>query len=362
MGRHSAPRSPAPLIPEEPVKSGPRHARPVAARQFAVRGILGGPPAGPGHHSSALHRSGHHSSALSRPAHHRAATPAQPNRPPLWRRSPAVPAAVAVLAVWSSANLPQMLSSGHAGSGARAASSEVERNTLAAAGTGLGGGGLAGGEGSDADGGSTAEDVNTMVAAARLAADRRVSRGDRTPLGAALKAPARKATAVKPARKATAVKPATKPAAPAKAAQAAQAAVGRWVRPSAGGQSSCFCMRWGRMHDGIDLAGPNGSPIVAVGDGVVVESGPAAGYGMWVVIRHSNGDYSVYAHMYRTYVSVGEHVRAGRHIADIGSNGYSTGPHLHFEIAKGSPTGPRVDPAPWLRARGVEVGPYNPNA
>ncbi|MEO9239210.1 MAG: M23 family metallopeptidase, partial [Jatrophihabitantaceae bacterium] len=55
---------------------------------------------------------------------------------------------------------------------------------------------------------------------------------------------------------------------------------GTWVRPSAGGESSCFCMRWGVMHEGIDLAGPMGSPIVAVGDGVVVEAGPAAGFGL----------------------------------------------------------------------------------
>lgn len=329
MGRHSAPAPPAPLIPEAPVRTGPRHARPAPARQFPLRGLISSPLAGPAHQHS----------ALPRPAHHRAPTarPALPNRPPLWRRSPAVPAAVAVLAVWSGANLPQMLSTGYAGSGPRAASSEVERNTVNAAGNGLGGGG---GVSSDADSASDAEDANTMVAAARLAADRRVSRGDRTPIGASSKAAADKARAVKPAAK------------PAE----------RWVRPSAGGQSSCFCMRWGSMHNGIDLAGPNGSPIVAVGDGVVTEAGPAAGYGMWVAIRHSTGEYSIYAHMYRTYVTVGEHVRAGQHIADIGSNGFSTGPHLHFEIALGSATGPRIDPAPWLAARGVNVGPYNPDA
>lgn len=353
MGRHSAPRSTAPLTPEEPVRTGPRHARPVAPRQFAVRGLFSGPLAGPVHQHSALHR----------PAHHRAPTarPAQPDRPPLWRRSPAVPAAVAVLAVWGSANVPLVLGTGHAGSGARAASSEVERSTLTAAGDGLGGGGgVAAGDA--LDGGSAAEDVNTMVAAARLAADRRVSRGARTSLGARANSTASKA----PARKVTVAKPATaKPAKPAqvrKPAQAVQPTAGRWVRPSAGGQSSCFCMRWGRMHDGIDLAGPNGSPIVSVGDGVVAEAGPAAGYGMWVAIRHSNGDYSIYGHMYQVYVTVGQRVRAGQHIADIGSNGYSTGPHLHFEIARGSATGPRVDPAPWLRERGVEVGPYNPHA
>ncbi len=137
---------------------------------------------------------------------------------------------------------------------------------------------------------------------------------------------------------------------------------GTWVRPSAGGESSCFCMRWGVMHDGIDLAGPMGSPILAVGDGVVVEAGPADGFGLWVVIRHSNGDLSVYGHMYHFYVTVGEHVVAGQHIADIGANGQSTGPHLHFGVMQGKLNGPYIDPVPWLKARGISVGPYNPDA
>jgi murein DD-endopeptidase MepM/ murein hydrolase activator NlpD len=66
--------------------------------------------------------------------------------------------------------------------------------------------------------------------------------------------------------------------------------------------------------------------------------------------------------MYRYYVTVGEHVRAGQHIADIGANGQSTGPHLHFGVARGSATGPFLDPVSWLAARGVEVGPYEPDA
>ena len=137
---------------------------------------------------------------------------------------------------------------------------------------------------------------------------------------------------------------------------------GTWVRPSAGGESSCFCMRWGVMHDGIDLAGPMGSPIVAAGDGVVVAAGPAAGFGLWVVIQHANGDCSVYGHMYHYYVSVGQHVVAGQHIADIGDNGQSTGPHLHFGVMQGHYMGPYIDPVPWLKDRGIDVGPYNPDA
>ncbi|MEO7261808.1 MAG: M23 family metallopeptidase [Jatrophihabitantaceae bacterium] len=276
------------------------------------------------------------------------ARPALPNRPPLWRRSPAVPAAVAVLAVWSGANLPHVLTNGHADPSGQAASSRLEGSartsgSILAAGTMPGvGGGLTVDSALPAN---SASDAMTEAAAARLAADRRVSRGTRVlPLGNGTTAAADKGSA--------------RPA----AAKPAKTAVSRWVRPSEGGQSSCFCMRWGVMHEGIDLAGPDGSPIVAVGDGVVTEAGPAAGFGIWVAIRHANGDYSVYGHMYKYYVTVGQHVRAGQHIADIGANGHSTGPHLHFEITRGSATGPHLDPAPWLRARGVEVGPYNPDA
>jgi murein DD-endopeptidase MepM/ murein hydrolase activator NlpD len=230
---------------------------------------------------------------------------------------------MAVFAVWSGANVPHLLPVGHAGPVPRGASVELDISALV---------------GRDAD----------ATTASAAAADGRVSRNSR-PLpqaGADTPAPLRPAV-LRPA----ALKPAAaKPADP------------RWVRPSAGPQTSCFCMRWGVMHDGIDLAGPSGSPIVAAGDGVVVEAGPAAGFGLWVVIRHANGDYSIYGHMYSYYVTVGQHVRAGQHIADIGANGHSTGPHLHFGVARGSVYGPYLDPVPWLAARGVPVGPYDPDA
>jgi murein DD-endopeptidase MepM/ murein hydrolase activator NlpD len=144
--------------------------------------------------------------------------------------------------------------------------------------------------------------------------------------------------------------------------QAGRTVLGSWVKPSAGGMSSCFCMRWGEMHEGIDLAGPLGSPIVAVGDGVVVEAGPSAGFGHWIVIRHANGDVSIYGHMYAVLVTVGQVVKAGHLIAYIGADGQATGPHLHFGVREGGLTGPYLDPVPWLTARGVSVGPYNPNA
>ena len=66
--------------------------------------------------------------------------------------------------------------------------------------------------------------------------------------------------------------------------------------------------------------------------------------------------------MYHYYVSVGQHVVAGQHIADIGDNGQSTGPHLHFGVMQGHYMGPYIDPVPWLKDRGIDVGAYNPDA
>ena len=140
-----------------------------------------------------------------------------------------------------------------------------------------------------------------------------------------------------------------------------QTVPGRWVLPAPGVMTTCFCMRWGVMHEGIDIAKGYGVPIRAVGDGVVTKVGPAAGFGNWVVIQHSNGDVSIYGHMESFSVSVGEHIKAGQVIAREGSMGYSTGPHLHFEVHRGGFDGPPIDPVPWLRARGVSIPTYNPN-
>lgn len=140
-----------------------------------------------------------------------------------------------------------------------------------------------------------------------------------------------------------------------------QTVAGVWVKPNPGPMTSCFCMRWGTMHWGVDLAGPRGSAILAVGDGVVLDAGPQDGFGNWVVIRHSNGDVSIYGHMLYYFVQVGQKVKAGEKIALVGSEGQSTGPHLHFEIHKGGLDGVKVDPIPWLKARGITVGPYDPN-
>ena len=102
----------------------------------------------------------------------------------------------------------------------------------------------------------------------------------------------------------------------------------------------------GRDHRGIDIANCEGTPIVAVADGTVIDSGPAPGFGLWVRVRHDDGTITTYGHNRDNLVKVGEHVRAGQPIATMGNRGESTGPHLHFEVT--APDGQKVDPSPWL--------------
>ena len=127
------------------------------------------------------------------------------------------------------------------------------------------------------------------------------------------------------------------------------------VLPTHGVLSTCFCMRWGTMHWGIDLAAPRGTPIYAAADGVVLRAGPATGYGNAVYIQDTDGNVEIYGHMRYYNVRAGDLVHAGDQIARVGSEGESTGPHLHFQIDRGSMTGRPFDPIPWLRQRGVSV-------
>ena len=108
-----------------------------------------------------------------------------------------------------------------------------------------------------------------------------------------------------------------------------------FVMPTKGIFTSNFGYRWGVLHAGIDLANSIGTPIYAVSDGVVIASGPTAGYGMWVKLRHADGTVTLYGHVNTTLVSVGQHVMAGDQIATMGNRGDSTGPHLHFEVHVG---------------------------
>jgi murein DD-endopeptidase MepM/ murein hydrolase activator NlpD len=128
------------------------------------------------------------------------------------------------------------------------------------------------------------------------------------------------------------------------------------VLPVDGGRlTSGFGARWGRAHAGIDLAAPMRTPEKAAMDGVVLEAGPASGYGLAVFVQHGNGDVTVYGHMDEILVSAGQVVRAGDAIALLGNRGQSTGPHLHFEVRLGGLGGQKVDPVPYLRERGVHI-------
>lgn len=106
--------------------------------------------------------------------------------------------------------------------------------------------------------------------------------------------------------------------------------------PAAGKLTSKFGRRWGRMHKGIDIAGPVGTPIHAAADGTVVVAGwSSGGYGNLVEIRHADGTTTRYGHNSRLSVSAGQTVRQGQQVAEMGSTGHSTGSHLHFEIRPG---------------------------
>ncbi|MEU9808922.1 M23 family metallopeptidase [Mycobacterium sp. NPDC050853] len=125
----------------------------------------------------------------------------------------------------------------------------------------------------------------------------------------------------------------------------------RFVMPANGTFTSGFGYRWGALHGGIDIANSIGTPIVAAADGVVIATGPTAGYGAWVKIRHSDGTVTLYGHINTWEVAVGERVMAGDRIATIGNRGNSTGPHLHFEVLLGGSQ--RIDPQGWLANKGI---------
>jgi murein DD-endopeptidase MepM/ murein hydrolase activator NlpD len=126
-----------------------------------------------------------------------------------------------------------------------------------------------------------------------------------------------------------------------------------YVLPTMGRFTSGFGARWGVTHYGIDLAAPIGTPIFAFTDGVVEESGPASGFGLWVVLRHPDGTRTVYGHINRAFVTVGQTVQAGEEIAEVGNRGQSTGPHLHFEIWDAAKN--KINPLPVLQRMGLSV-------
>jgi len=106
-----------------------------------------------------------------------------------------------------------------------------------------------------------------------------------------------------------------------------------YIWPAEGVFTSGYGMRWGRMHRGIDIAAPIGTPILAAAPGEVVVAGwHNGGYGNLVKLKHPDGSLTLYAHNNKVLVHKGQEVDQGQQIAEMGSTGRSTGPHLHFEI------------------------------
>jgi murein DD-endopeptidase MepM/ murein hydrolase activator NlpD len=127
---------------------------------------------------------------------------------------------------------------------------------------------------------------------------------------------------------------------------------GSWGRPITGPVTSGFGPRWGRLHAGVDFAAPIGTPVLAASNGTVTAAGPAGGYGQWVKIAHPGGVSTVYGHISRWTVTVGQGVQPGQLIAYSGNEGRSTGPHLHFETHL---NGRAVDPVAFYAAHGTAL-------
>ncbi len=124
-----------------------------------------------------------------------------------------------------------------------------------------------------------------------------------------------------------------------------QASSSGYIWPAHGILTSSFGWRWGRMHEGIDIAVGNGTPVVASASGTVIVAGWMGGYGNLVVIDHGNGVSTAYGHNTGVTVGVGQSVAQGQLIAYSGNTGHSTGPHIHFEVRiNGAP----VDPLGYL--------------
>jgi murein DD-endopeptidase MepM/ murein hydrolase activator NlpD len=113
--------------------------------------------------------------------------------------------------------------------------------------------------------------------------------------------------------------------------------------------TSGYGWRWGKMHRGVDLAGPIGTPIYAASNGTIKYAGWIdGGYGNYIELLSPENILTVYAHLNDVKCSVGQQVTVGKQIGDMGSTGFSTGPHLHFEVDLGSG---RIDPEDCIRFR-----------
>jgi murein DD-endopeptidase MepM/ murein hydrolase activator NlpD len=126
-----------------------------------------------------------------------------------------------------------------------------------------------------------------------------------------------------------------------------------WLLPLADySYTSEFGPRWGRAHNGIDLAAPQGTPMSAANAGTVILARWHSGYGYAVIIDHGDGVKTLYGHSSQLLVEEGQEVAAGERIALVGNTGYSFGAHLHFEVHIDDVP---QDPVPWLLEHGVDI-------
>ncbi len=138
-------------------------------------------------------------------------------------------------------------------------------------------------------------------------------------------------------------------------ARAGEIAKNQWKVPKSGYHLTArFGMSggmWASNHTGLDFAAPSGTPIVAVANGVITETGSAGAYGNQTIQTLADGTEIWYCHQTSIDVSPGETVTAGQQIGSVGSTGNSTGPHLHLEVRPGG--GDPVDPFSALAFHGV---------
>jgi murein DD-endopeptidase MepM/ murein hydrolase activator NlpD len=117
------------------------------------------------------------------------------------------------------------------------------------------------------------------------------------------------------------------------------------IWPVSGPVVSPFGMRWGRMHEGIDISAGSGSPVAAAASGTVISAGWMGGYGNLVIIDHGGGLATAYAHLSGFGVGYGQSVSQGQVVGYVGCTGHCYGPHLHFEVRV---NGAAVDPLGYL--------------
>ncbi|MEV7557488.1 transglycosylase family protein [Streptomyces sp. NPDC089795] len=177
-------------------------------------------------------------------------------------------------------------------------------------------------------------------------------------------------TPVEPAAEKPVEKPAPKPVekpAPKPVEKPAPEPASAQQKPAAGGFSAPVDAALGTAyrvsgsswssgyHTGVDFPVATGTTVKSVGPGAVVSAGWAGAYGYQVVIRHTDGRYSQYAHLSALGVKAGQQVSGGQRIGRSGSTGNTTGPHLHFEMRTGPGYGSDIDPLKYLRGHGVRI-------